>query len=113
MLRLVRGLIKRGRYYNSLNKRMEPTKAASAVLKKDLSHPMEKEYDPEKVESGWYDWWVQKGFFHANPDKVLSKEKKPFTILIPPPNVTGSLHAGHALFIAIQDAIMRYKRMKG
>jgi len=81
--------------------------------KKDLSHPMEKEYDPEKVESGWYDWWVDSGFFHADADKVLSKEKKAFTILIPPPNVTGSLHAGHALFIAIQDSLIRFKKMKG
>eukprot|EP01022_Parablepharisma_sp_SALTPOND_P000803 TRINITY_DN105074_c1_g1_i1.p1 TRINITY_DN105074_c1_g1~~TRINITY_DN105074_c1_g1_i1.p1 ORF type:complete len:1027 (+),score=129.76 TRINITY_DN105074_c1_g1_i1:1225-4305(+) len=113
MLRLARGLIKGSRYYNSLNKRMEPKLAAGSVPKKDLSHPMEKDYDPKKVESGWYEWWLSQGFFHANPDKVLAKEKQPFTILIPPPNVTGSLHAGHALFIAIQDAIMRYKRMKG
>jgi len=114
MLRLVGKFIKGVRYCNSFNKRMEPKLSAStAAKKKDLSHPMEKEYDPKKVESGWYEWWVSQGMFHANPEKVLSHEKKPFTILIPPPNVTGSLHAGHALFIAIQDAIMRYKRMKG
>lgn len=81
--------------------------------KKDLSHPMEKEYDPAKVESGWYEWWVDSGFFQADEKKVLSKEKKPFTVLIPPPNVTGSLHAGHALFIAIQDSIIRFRKMKG
>eukprot|EP00826_Nyctotherus_ovalis_P038661 TRINITY_DN3635_c0_g1_i15.p1 TRINITY_DN3635_c0_g1~~TRINITY_DN3635_c0_g1_i15.p1 ORF type:complete len:227 (+),score=75.59 TRINITY_DN3635_c0_g1_i15:214-894(+) len=81
--------------------------------KKDLSHPMEKEYDPKKVESGWYEWWVDQGFFHADEKKVLSKEKKPYTILIPPPNVTGSLHAGHALFVAIQDTLIRYRKMKG
>ena len=113
MIRLARALIKEGQYYNSLNRRMESKLSSAKILKKDLSHPMEKDYDPKKVEAGWYEWWVNQGYFHANPDKVLSHEKKPFTILIPPPNVTGSLHAGHALFIAIQDALMRYKKMKG
>ncbi len=78
-----------------------------------MSKPMEATYEPKKVESGWYDWWVSKGYFHADAEKVLKKEKKPFTVLIPPPNVTGSLHAGHALFVSIQDAIVRYKRMSG
>ena len=92
---------------------MEKEEKKGIASKKDMSQPMEKEYDPQKVESGWYEWWVQQGFFHANPEKVLSKEKKPYTILIPPPNVTGTLHAGHALFISVQDTIIRFKKMKG
>jgi len=84
-----------------------------ATLTKPLSHPMEKEYDPKKVEEGWYKYWINQGLFNANPENVLNKVKKPFTILMPPPNVTGSLHTGHALFISIQDALIRFKRMKG
>ncbi len=70
---------------------------------------IEKTYDPKKAEDKWYKLWIDKGYFHAS---TSSKNPK-FTIVIPPPNVTGSLHIGHALNNTIQDILIRYKRMKG
>ncbi len=66
-------------------------------------------YQPKKVEKKWYKYWMDKGYFHAEVDK----KRKPFTIVIPPPNITGSLHMGHALNNTLQDILVRYKRMKG
>ncbi|MFB6263801.1 MAG: class I tRNA ligase family protein, partial [Bradymonadaceae bacterium] len=66
-------------------------------------------YDPTDVESGWYSYWQENGYFHADE----TSEKEPFTIMIPPPNVTGSLHMGHALFVTLQDTLTRWKRMQG
>ncbi len=68
-----------------------------------------KAYDPAEVEEKWYAFWEEKGYFHAevNPDR------EPFTIVIPPPNVTGSLHLGHALNNSLQDFIVRRRRMQG
>ena len=68
-----------------------------------------KTYDPASFEDRIYNTWVEKKYFHAkvNPDK------KPFTIVIPPPNVTGQLHMGHALDETLQDILIRYKRMQG
>ncbi|MGI5936729.1 MAG: valine--tRNA ligase [Oscillospiraceae bacterium] len=68
-----------------------------------------KVYDPKLVEKKIYDLWMKGGYFHAERDP----KKKPFTIVIPPPNVTGQLHLGHAFDETIQDALIRYKRMKG
>ncbi len=68
-----------------------------------------KVYDPHLVEKKWYDYWLQQEVFKAKPDA----SKVPFSIVIPPPNVTGSLHMGHALDNTIQDILIRYKRMKG
>lgn len=81
--------------------------------KKDCSKPMLPEYHPKQVEAAWYAWWEKQGYFHANPDNVLSGKKKPFTMVIPPPNVTGALHLGHALMLSIEDVIVRWKRMQG
>ena len=74
-------------------------------MTKDLA----KTYDPQGIEDRLYQKWVDAGYFHAevNPDK------KPFTIVIPPPNVTGKLHMGHALDETMQDILIRYKRMQG
>jgi valyl-tRNA synthetase len=66
-------------------------------------------YDPKKVEENWYNFWIVKGYFHAS----TSSKKTSFSIVIPPPNVTGSLHIGHALNTTIQDILNRYKKMKG
>lgn len=80
---------------------------------KDLSGPMG-QYDPITVERGWFSWWEHHKFFKPETVKKLRKDSKgPFVIPIPPPNVTGKLHIGHAMMIAIQDAIARYKRMQG
>jgi len=80
--------------------------------KKDCSTPMLPEYHPKSVEAAWYAWWEKKGFFHADAKAVLAGQKV-FTMVIPPPNVTGALHLGHALMLAVEDAITRYKRMQG
>ena len=66
-------------------------------------------YDPKQVEKKIYDFWMDGGWFHAERDP----EKKPFTIVIPPPNVTGQLHLGHAFDETIQDVLTRWKRMSG
>ena len=68
-----------------------------------------KTYNPQEFEDRLYNEWVTKGYFHAEVDK----NKKPFTIVIPPPNVTGQLHMGHALDETLQDILIRYKRMQG
>jgi valyl-tRNA synthetase len=68
-----------------------------------------KVYEPAEVERKWYAFWEQKRYFHAE----VNPEKKPFTIVIPPPNVTGSLHLGHALNNSLQDFIIRRRRMQG
>ncbi|MCC8160517.1 MAG: valine--tRNA ligase [Oscillospiraceae bacterium] len=68
-----------------------------------------KNYNPADFEDRLYNEWVEKGYFHAEVDK----NKKPFTIVIPPPNVTGQLHMGHALDETLQDILIRYKRMQG
>ena len=68
-----------------------------------------KTYDPAQVEDRIYQTWTENGYFHAEIDP----DKKPFTIVIPPPNVTGQLHMGHALDETLQDILIRYKRMQG
>ena len=68
-----------------------------------------KNYNPQEFEDKLYNNWVTKGYFHAEADK----NKKPFTIVIPPPNVTGQLHMGHAFDETMQDILIRYKRMQG
>jgi len=67
------------------------------------------QYNPKEVEEKWYKLWEQKGFFEASVDP----DKKPYCIVIPPPNITGILHMGHALNNTIQDILIRYKRMQG
>lgn len=69
---------------------------------------MPTKYDPQSVERGRYRWWLEKGFFHAR-----GGSKKPYSIVIPPPNVTGKLHLGHAWDTTLQDIITRMKRMQG
>lgn len=70
-----------------------------------------KPYDPKENEERIYKLWEESGFF--NPDKLPARHKEPFTIIMPPPNANGSLHAGHAVFVTIEDLIIRYKRMRG
>jgi valyl-tRNA synthetase len=72
---------------------------------------LNKAYNPKEVEDRIYKLWLDSGFF--NPDKLPKENKKPYAIVIPPPNVTGSLHMGHALNAAIQDILIRWKRMSG
>ncbi|MFP4698651.1 MAG: valine--tRNA ligase [Eubacteriales bacterium] len=70
---------------------------------------LEKNYDPSKVEERLYQKWLDKNYFHVEVDK----NKEPFTIVIPPPNITGQLHMGHALDNTLQDILIRWKRMQG
>ncbi len=65
-------------------------------------------YDPKQVENHWYDYWMEHGYFHSVPD-----EREPYTIVIPPPNVTGVLHMGHMLNNTIQDVLIRRARLMG
>ena len=74
-----------------------------------MSDELSKVYNPQEVENRLYKNWEEKGFFKADIDK----NKKPFTIVMPPPNITGKLHMGHALDDTMQDTIIRYKRMQG
>ena len=74
-------------------------------MKKEL----DKLYDPKQVEDRIYDFWLRGNYFHAEPDET----KKPYTIVIPPPNITGQLHMGHALDNTLQDILIRFKRMQG
>ncbi|PBK69974.1 hypothetical protein ARMSODRAFT_1004084 [Armillaria solidipes] len=79
--------------------------------KKDLSQPMSAGYNPIAVESAWYDWWHAQGFF--KPEYGGEENGEVFVVPAPPPNVTGSLHIGHALTTAIQDSLVRWNRMLG
>ncbi|GKU81458.1 valine--tRNA ligase [Niallia sp. NCCP-28] len=70
---------------------------------------MPTKYDPKEIEKGRYDWWINNKFFEAKP----TEGKEPYTIVIPPPNVTGKLHLGHAWDTTLQDILTRMKRMQG
>ena len=74
-----------------------------------MAKELSKVYDPKSVEDRIYEFWNDNGYFKAERDP----EKKPFTIVIPPPNVTGQLHMGHAFDETLQDILIRYKRMCG
>ena len=76
---------------------------------KEMAKELEKNYNPAEIEQKLYDKWVNKKYFHAEVDR----SKKPFTIVMPPPNITGQLHMGHALDNTLQDILVRYKRMQG
>jgi valyl-tRNA synthetase len=76
---------------------------------KDFSEPMSDGYSPPAVEASWDAWWEAKGLYAGNNDSNAEK----FVVVIPPPNVTGTLHLGHALTCAIEDAIIRWNRMNG
>lgn len=70
---------------------------------------LEKTYDPAAIEDRLYEKWLNGKYFHAE----VNRSKKPFTIVMPPPNITGQLHMGHALDNTMQDILIRYKRMQG
>ena len=74
-----------------------------------MSKELSKTYDPKDLEDRLYQKWEDNGYFHAEVDR----SKKPFTIVMPPPNITGQLHMGHALDNTMQDILIRYKRMQG
>jgi len=75
----------------------------------NIQYEMPKAYEPGKVEQKWYQFWLKKGYFKPRIDP----DKKPFVIIMPPPNVTGELHVGHALTSTLEDIMTRWHRMKG
>ncbi len=77
----------------------------------EIPEKLTKPYDPAQTESRIYKLWEESGFF--NPDNLPARHKKPFTIIMPPPNANGRLHVGHALTIALEDIMTRYNRMQG
>ncbi|KAI3378343.1 hypothetical protein SNEBB_009445 [Seison nebaliae] len=85
--------------------------------KKNIEIPLPEVYSPKYVESIWYNWWEKEGFFQPEilsrfPQKRMKSDES-FTIVMPPPNITGSLHLGHALTCSVQDALCRWHRMSG
>ena len=70
---------------------------------------LDKSYDPHRVEEKWYTYWEKRGYFRADENSP----RPAYSIVIPPPNVTGVLHIGHALNNTLQDILVRFKRMKG
>jgi valine--tRNA ligase len=74
-----------------------------------MAKEMSSKFQPQEVEAGKYQWWVDSGVFHPNEDP----NAEPYSIVIPPPNVTGKLHLGHAWDVTLQDMIIRQKRMQG
>ncbi|XP_075912198.1 valine--tRNA ligase isoform X2 [Petromyzon marinus] len=84
--------------------------------KKDVSGLMPEAYSPRYVEAAWYPWWEKQGFFKPEYGRASVSEENPkgvFMMCIPPPNVTGSLHLGHALTNAVEDTLTRWHRMRG
>lgn len=72
-----------------------------------------KRYDHKRIEEKWYSIWEKKGYFYASPKAVKKGSKEPFTLMMPPPNVTGIVHMGHILNNTLQDILARWKRMQG
>ncbi len=74
-----------------------------------MTTELPKQYDPKDAQQRWLTFWNEHGYFHSRPDP----NREPFTIVIPPPNVTGALHMGHALNNTLQDVLIRWRRMQG
>ena len=79
-----------------------------AGLYQNIEMDINSKYNPTSIESKWYEYWMKNDFFSSKPD-----DREPFTIVIPPPNVTGVLHMGHMLNNTIQDVLIRRARMLG
>ena len=76
-----------------------------------MSTELAPQYNPQKIEDATYKKWEESGFF--NPDRLPARRGKPFTVIMPPPNANGSLHIGHAVFVTLQDIMVRFRRMQG
>src|SRR5438876_8074684 len=74
-----------------------------------MATELPKAYEPKDAQQRWLDFWEEPGYFHSRPDSA----RQPFCIVIPPPNVTGALHMGHALNNTLQDVLIRWRRMQG
>jgi len=78
-----------------------------------MKEPLPSQYDPASIESALYQEWERRGYFHVEAAEVLEGRKRPYTIVIPPPNVTAVLHMGHGLNNTLQDVLTRWRRMQG
>jgi valyl-tRNA synthetase len=78
-----------------------------------MTEPLAPQYDPSAIEAALYRQWRERGYFRAHAEPVLAGEKTPYVIVIPPPNVTASLHMGHGLNNTLQDLLIRWRRMQG
>ena len=78
-----------------------------------MSNTTKNVYDPKEIESSYYKIWEERGYFEIDGNKSIQQDGNNFSLMMPPPNVTGSLHIGHALTFTLQDIIVRYKRMDG
>ena len=93
---------------------MKASIGTKSVARKSMDEPMDAKYNPVEVEKGWYDWWVSQGYFTPSAEKAAnSRDNRKFVICLPPPNVTGHLHIGHALTMSIEDCMTRWHRMRG
>ncbi|EGR34740.1 valyl-tRNA synthetase, putative [Ichthyophthirius multifiliis] len=98
---------------NQTQKPIQEQPLEQAIAQKRKYEDMLKAYEPKTVEQNWMKYWENQKFFHANPQNVLNSSKKAYAMVIPPPNVTGYLHIGHGLTSAVEDSIIRRKRMQG
>jgi valyl-tRNA synthetase len=89
----------------------DETPAGEKKVIQPFDHPHFQAYNPRAVESAWYQWWEKSGFFQPQPPRTPDAGK--FVIPLPPPNVTGALHCGHALANSLQDTLIRWHRMRG
>src|SRR6516165_3441853 len=78
-----------------------------------MPHELPKAYEPGAIETRWAEYWVQEKLFHVEAPKTTDQAKETFTILLPPPNVTGALHMGHMLEHTESDILVRWRRMCG
>jgi len=78
-----------------------------------MNRSLSPQYDPSKIEAALYREWQERGYFHADAERVLAGEREPYVIMIPPPNVTANLHMGHGLNDTLQDLLIRWRRMQG
>jgi len=89
----------------------DETPAGEKKIIQSFDHPHFQAYNPKAVESSWYQWWEKSGFFQPQPPRT--PDAGTFVIPLPPPNVTGALHCGHALANSLQDTLIRWYRMRG
>ncbi|KAH6456415.1 valine--tRNA (Val) ligase [Parastagonospora nodorum] len=104
---------KKGKEEEQLPEYVEETPKGEKKRLQSLDGPFTKAYIPKVVESAWYDWWDKEGFFKPDMPNGNVKTAGHFVIPIPPPNVTGKLHCGHALATSLQDVLIRWHRMRG
>ncbi len=88
----------------------DETPAGEKKIIQSFDHPHFQAYNPKAVESSWYQWWEKSGFFQPQPPRT--PDAGTFVIPLPPPNVTGALHCGHALANSLQDTLIRWYRMR-